>query len=186
MLGLNRTRVRHGGLSAPAVAVALVSALVLGALVLGSGVAEAQTAVSSGNPLPRFEALRRNEVNLRKGPGPQYPIDWVYRRKNLPVEVIAEYELWRKIRDYQGTEGWIHSTLLYQRRTFIVTGDIQALRRSDQDDSRPVARLEPGVVGTILRCPTGTEYCQVEVGNHKGWLKRDQFWGVHPRENFER
>ncbi|HEC14175.1 MAG TPA: hypothetical protein ENI72_00310, partial [Rhodospirillales bacterium] len=85
---------------------------------------QAATAVEKGSglPLPRFVSLRVNEVNMRTGPGVQYPIEWVYSRQYLPMEVIAEYSTWRKVRDWQGGQGWVHQSMLGGRRSFIVTG----------------------------------------------------------------
>src|SRR5437660_12925684 len=74
----------------------------------------------SGRPLPRFASLRSDEVNVRTGPGTRYPVDWVFKRKGMPVEIVAEYENWRKIRDWQGASGWVHQSLLTGKRGFII------------------------------------------------------------------
>ena len=117
---------------------------------VGLGLLFAATAAfageTSGLPLPRFVSLRSDEVNLRAGPGVRYPIDWIYARKDLPVEVIAEFEAWRKIRDWQGTEGWVHQSMLTGRRMMVVMGQARSLRASDADSADPVAVVEPGVV----------------------------------------
>ncbi len=86
-----------------------------------SSTANAQTQKSTGLPLPRYVSLRAEEVNMRTGPGVRYPVDWVYKRRNLPVEIIAEFGTWRKIRDVEGAQGWIHQSMLSNRRTFSVT-----------------------------------------------------------------
>src|SRR5277367_600855 len=83
---------------------------------------QTEAAETSGLPLPRFVSLRSDEVNLRSGPGVRYPIDWIYTRRDLPVEVIAEFEAWRKIRDCQGAEGWVHQSFLWAHRTMVVMG----------------------------------------------------------------
>src|SRR5579862_3380664 len=88
---------------------------------------------ASGLPLPRFASLRSDEVNLRSGPGVRYPVDWIYTRRDLPVEVIAEFDTWRKIRDWQGTEGWVHQSFLSARRMVVVTGERRRLR-ADPDE----------------------------------------------------
>ena len=98
-------------------------------------------AKGTGLPLPRFVSLRAGEVNRRTGPGVQYPVDWVYHRQRLPVEIIAEYGTWRKVRDWQGTQGWIHQSMVGAKRTFIVTGDTRTMRREDDSKSGPVHRL---------------------------------------------
>ena len=84
-----------------------------------------QAGRSTGLPLPRFVSLAADRVNVRFGPGKQYPVNWVFARKGLPVEIIAEFDTWRKIRDYDGEEGWIHSSLLSSRRTIMVTGEVR-------------------------------------------------------------
>ena len=108
---------------------------------------------STGLPLPRFVSLRVGEVNLRTGPGVQYPVDWVYLRQNLPVEIVAEYGTWRKIRDVQGAQGWIHQSMLSGARFVTITGQMRTLRRQADAKSRPVARIEPGAIGELLNCP---------------------------------
>ncbi len=140
----------------------------------------------SGLPLPRFVSLRLDEVNLRTGPGVQYPMEWTYMRRGYPVEVIAEFDTWRRIRDWEGSEGWVHQNMLTGRRTFIVLGPLshrRDLRTQPADDAISVAKLELGVVGDLLQCPSNTaQYCRVEVRNYVGWLKRGDFWGVQRDE----
>ena len=114
----------------------------------GSGRSGAET---SGLPLPRFASLRAGEVNVRTGPGVQYPVDWVFQRQGLPVEVIAEYRTWRKIRDWQGTQGWVHQSLLAGKRTVIVIGGQRALHAKPEPDAKAVAQLEAGVVASLPR-----------------------------------
>ncbi|TAN79708.1 MAG: hypothetical protein EPN20_00285 [Magnetospirillum sp.] len=140
---------------------------------------------TSGLPLPRFVSLRSDEVNLRTGPGQRYPIDWIYARKDLPVEVIAEFEAWRKIRDWQGTEGWVHQSMLSGRRMMVVIGGRRQLRGADGDSADTVAVVEPGVLGRLLQCPRNRDYCRVEVGQVQGWFKRDEIWGVYKGEWIE-
>ncbi len=140
---------------------------------------------SSGLPLPRFVSLRAGEVNLRTGPGVQYPVDWVYQRQNLPVEIIAEYGTWRKVRDWQGTQGWVHQSMVGPKRTFIAVGEIRTIRRKSDPNSEPVARVEAGVIGRLLSCPDLNGWCRVEVGGREGWLRRVEFWGVLRDEVFQ-
>ena len=98
---------------------------------------------TSGLPLPRFVSLRSGEVNMRAGPGLQYPVEWAYRRRALPVEVVAEYHHWRRVRDREGTEGWIHKSLLSGRRTAVVVGEIRTLRSKAEPDSPPCQTISP-------------------------------------------
>lgn len=162
-------------------------------LMVGLGLAAAIVGLSggagagetSGLPLPRFVSLRSDEVNLRTGPGVRYPIDWIYARKDLPVEVIAEFEAWRKIRDWQGTEGWVHQSMLTGRRMMVVMGSTRSLRSSDADSSDPVAVVEAGVLGRLVQCPRNRDFCRVEIGQAQGWLRRDEIWGVYKGEWLE-
>src|SRR5271154_7183157 len=100
-------------------------------------------------PLPRFAALHADKVNLRTGPGDRYPIQWVYLRKDWPVEVVAQFDHWRRVRDWEGTEGWVHEKMITQRRAVIVTGGVRALRQSPDLSGPLVARAEPGVVARL-------------------------------------
>jgi len=146
--------------------------------------AEAQNGEAADGPsglaLPRFVSLRSPEVNVRSGPGTRYPIDWVYRRRNLPVEIIDEFDTWRRIRDWEGTLGWVHQSMLQSRRTVLVGGEGATVRRDPQDDARPVARLEPGVIANLESC--GALWCVVAAEDARGWLRRDQVYGVYPDE----
>lgn len=131
-------------------------------------------------PLPRFASLRAAQVNARTGPGVRYPIDWVFQRRNMPVEITAEFENWRKIRDDQGSEGWVHRQMLSGKRSVIVTGAIQTLRRQPDAGSPAVARLAPGVVAPVMEC--NGEWCRVEASGFRGWLPRAGTWGTKPGE----
>jgi SH3-like domain-containing protein len=140
---------------------------------------------SSGLPLPRFVSLRSDEVNLRSGPGVRYPVDWIYARRDLPVEVIAEFEAWRKIRDWQGAEGWVHQSMLSARRMVVVIGQQHRLRAEPDEKAPSLALLDANVVGRLQTCPRDKGYCRIEIDNITGWLKRDEFWGVYPGEYIE-
>lgn len=135
-------------------------------------------AQSTGLPVPRYVSLRADEVNMRAGPGYDYPIEWVYHRRWLPVEVVAEFKHWRKVRDWQGTEGWVHQSLLSGRRTGLVMLRRRVLRDDPAPEARPLAILEPGVIVHLLACPAGRGYCRVRVANIAGWLDRRDVWGV--------
>ncbi len=137
---------------------------------------------ASGLPLPRFAALRADEVNMRTGPGTRYPIEWVYKRRELPMEIEREFEVWRLVRDQEGVKGWVHQATLTGRRTVVVTGAERPLRRTADDTAGPVAMLKPGVIARIRACPANGAWCEVQVGDYRGWLKRDEVWGVYPNE----
>jgi SH3-like domain-containing protein len=134
----------------------------------------------SGLKVPRFVSLRASEVNVRAGPGVRYPINWVFLQRAMPVEVIAEFDAWRKIRDWQGTEGWVHQSMLSGKRTMIVTGTMQPLRREPAPAAPVIAQIEEKAIGKLLRC-NGT-WCRVEVAGVRGWLMRSQFWGSYDGE----
>lgn len=139
----------------------------------------------SGLPLPRFVSLRAGEVNLRTGPGVQYPVEWVYRKSGLPLQVIAEYKTWRKVSDWEGAEGWVHQTMLSSKRGFIVTGGTRSVLAKSDRGSRPVVRVQAGVSGQLVVCPSDTDMCRIEVEGFEGWLPRADFWGVLKGEAFE-
>lgn len=130
----------------------------------------------SGLPLPRFVSLAEPEVNARTGPGREYPIRWLYLRRDLPVKIVEEHDVWRKILDPEGGEGWVHSQLLTSRRNVMIMGDIEDLHRTASGDSRVVLRAEAGVVGRLLDCQT--EWCLIEIDAKRGWVRRSAIWGV--------
>jgi SH3-like domain-containing protein len=137
---------------------------------------------TTGLPLPRFASLKTDEVNLRRGPGLNYPIEWVYKRRDLPVEIQREFEVWRLVADPEGVKGWVHQATLVGRRTFVVIGAEQTIRSEAKDSASPVARLKPGVIGRLRACEANAAWCQVQVGEYRGWLKREAFWGSYPGE----
>jgi SH3-like domain-containing protein len=137
----------------------------------------------SGLPVPRYVSLRSNQINLRSGPGMNFPIQWVYQRKHMPVEIIAEFDTWRKIRDWQGTVGWVHQSMLDGSRYVMITGSEQILRQDASETSQPAARLMPGVIPELLKCDGA--WCRLYIEGYKGWLKRDEFYGVYPSEKVE-
>jgi SH3-like domain-containing protein len=141
---------------------------------------EGATGRSTGLPLPRFVSLAADQVNLRYGPGREYPVSWVLARRGLPVEIIAEFDAWRKVRLHDNDEGWIHSSLLSSRRTVVIKDDIAELRRTPAADARVVLRAEPGVIGELLDCEA--EWCRVDIEGRRGWLERQAFWGALPGE----
>src|SRR5690349_505455 len=125
--------------------------------------AAAQQRKGSGLPIPRFASLKSDEVNVRTGPGPRYPIDWVFKRKLMPVEIVAEFENWRKIRDWQGASGWVYQGLLTGKRGFIVAGRAANLYRTPALQAEIMAKLEPEVMGEIKSCQG--DWCRVKVSS---------------------
>jgi SH3-like domain-containing protein len=121
-------------------------------------------------------------VNLRSGPGTRYPIEWVYKRRDLPVEILREFDVWRLVQDQDGTKGWVHQATLTGRRSFMITGTDATLRHDPRDDASPVAVLKAGVIGQLRSCQAGGTWCQVQAGGYRGYLRRNQFWGALPDE----
>src|SRR6516162_10382599 len=133
-----------------------------------------------GQKLPRFVSLRSDQVNLRVGPGENYPIEWVLTHKEMPVEIIKEFEHWRKVHDWQGTEGWVHERMVWSKRSVAVKGGIRALHRLPDPASEVVARAEPGVFAHLIECRGA--WCRIEAAGISGWVMRSDVWGVYPDE----
>jgi SH3-like domain-containing protein len=134
----------------------------------------------AGQKLPRFVSLRSDQVNLRVGPGENYPIEWVLTRKEMPVEIVKEFENWRMIRDWQGTEGWVHERMLTSKRAVVVKGGVRTLHRQPDVGSPAVARAEAGVFAKLIECRA--DWCRIDAADHTGWVQRGDLWGVYPDE----
>lgn len=147
-------------------------------------------------PLPRYASLKTDRVNLREGPSKDHRTLWVFQRAGLPVEIIGEFETWRRIRDSEGTEGWVLHSLLSGRRTAIVNAGPDkdgvkpaiALRASADDSASDEARLQSGVIGNVKKCD-GT-WCRLVVSlpskrDVDGYIRQNRLWGVYPNEKVE-
>lgn len=154
---------------------AALTMLLLLLAVPSAGAAEGRTG-PSGLPLPRFASLASDHVNMRKGPGLEYPIRWVYRRKGLPMRILDEADVWRKVEDPDGEIGWIHAARLSSRRTVLVRGAVAEVRRTPSRAARVLLRVEPGVIGELSRCQA--RWCLVTFEGVRGWIARDHLWGV--------
>jgi SH3-like domain-containing protein len=167
-----------------------VSALVaLGSFEAGAQENVKQAAVEpSGKaalPVPRFVSLKSDKVNVRRGPSTDQAIVWVFSRAGLPVEVIAESDNWRRVRDSEGADGWVFHSLLSARRTVIVTPwskdeESVPLYSSRSTSSRAVAALQAGVLGNVMSCDG--EWCKVSVDDYSGFVQQDKLWGVYKGE----
>jgi SH3-like domain-containing protein len=146
-------------------------------------------------PLPRFVNLKRAEVNMRRGPGDDHPIVWKYVRKNLPVEIVNEFDVWRKVRDVDGAEGWISANMLSGDRRYglvrvksakgVATSKGApgwAIMRRPDAKGEAVAIAQAGVIAEIRRCPAADAWCEIKAGGRKGWIERAALWGVYPGE----
>ena len=130
----------------------------------------------TGLEVPRFVSLSSNKTNVRAGPGRRYPIKWIYQRQNLPVKVIAEFDTWRKIKDHEGIEGWVHQRMLSGRKWVFVIRENTIIRDGQRATARGVARLETGVIARLEEC--SVEWCLVEADSYKGWISKTDVWGV--------
>lgn len=142
----------------------------------------------TGLEMPRFAVLRSDTVNMRQGPGTSWPIEWTFQRRDLPVMIIGEFQLWRRIRDPDGAEGWVHSATLVGRRNALVKGADRAeipLRQRPEEGAPPAALLRPGVIARIRSCEADSAWCQIQAGPHRGWLQRTEFWGALEKEKVE-
>jgi len=148
--------------------------------------AEVATGNSSGLPLPRFVSLKADRVNVRGGPTKDHDVAWIFTRSGLPVEITAEFDNWRRVRDWEGAEGWVYHSLLSGRRTAMAMplgkdrDALLPLHRSADAATPIVARLEPGVVGTVRQC-TGT-WCRFSGSGFDGWIEQVRLFGVYPNE----
>ncbi len=165
-------------------AVMLVAA---GEIVLAAPLRAGADLGKSGLQVPRFVSLKAGRVNVRVGPGEDYKIAWVFTRTGLPIEVIQEYDTWRRIRDSDGEVGWVFNSLLSGKRTAVVTpwakGEPQPIRADATSGATVTAYLEPGVMGTVERCRSG--WCQIKGKGFDGWIEQDRLWGVYPNEQID-
>jgi SH3-like domain-containing protein len=140
----------------------------------------------SGLPLPRFVSLKSAKVNSRIGPGVTYAVDWRYMKAGLPMEIIQEFDNWRRVRDSDGSEGWINQALLSGKRTAIVApwqkGKRAQINLLEEPDTKAatVAILDPGVIGEIAAC--NGEWCEMTFEGHSGWIAQSLLWGAYPGE----
>ena len=137
----------------------------------------------SGLPIPRFASLRASDVNLRTGPGTRYPIEWVFTHRGMPVEITAEYETWRRVRDAEGDEGWVHKNGLTGVRSAIITGGPHELRQGMEDAGAVAAHLEAGAIGQIVSC--SKDWCKLRFDGARGYLRKTDFWGAYAQEVFD-
>lgn len=141
--------------------------------------AESPESPGNGLPLPRFASLRSNRVYARTGPGKRYPIVWEYHLKAAPVEIVDEFDYWRRIRDWQGDLSWVHKSMLSGRRSVYVLQDAE-LKRGELPQSGAIAAVKKGAFGQIVRCqPT---QCEVDFTIRQGWIPRTVLWGVYEDE----
>ena len=148
-----------------------------------------QAGAVTGLPVPRYVSLKSDRVNLREGPSKEHRTRWVYQRACLPVEIVAEFETWRRVRDADGAEGWVLHSLLSGRRTALVApwsktkNETFALRASADEGSAEIAKLQPGVIANVANCANA--WCKVGIGKVEGYVRQERLWGVYPNEKVD-
>jgi SH3-like domain-containing protein len=142
----------------------------------------------TGLPLPRFVSLKSERVNVRRGPSNEHSVAWVFTRKALPVEIVAEYDHWRRIRDSEGAEGWVYHSLLSGRRTVIAApwanGAAIDLHSAAKASSSLVAKVSSGAVGSLNSCDG--KWCSAEFGSYQGYIPQERLFGVYPNETYDK
>ena len=135
-------------------------------------------------PVPRWASLRSDDVNLRTGPGQRYPIQWVYHRAGLPVEVVEQFNDWRRIRMDDGTLGWVHESMISAKRYVIITGkEAHVVRYDPSENARPLMKVDSHVVARLAEC--NPRWCRIQAAGHKGWIEKQYLWGVYSSEVIE-
>ena len=150
----------------------------------GKAEVAAQQLGASGLPIPRFVTLKAEKVNVRKGPSSDHPVAWVFQSKGLPVEIVAEFETWRRIRDSEGAEGWILQNMLSGKRNVVIApwrkDQFTVLQESASIKSGVVANLSAGAMGEVKSCDGN--WCDVSVGGYSGYVEQSMLWGAYPGE----
>ncbi len=167
----------------------LVAALVAGALLVGAlpALAASEVGTASGLPVPRYVSLKSDRVNVRAGPTKDHDVAWVFTRSGLPVEITAEFENWRRIRDWEGAEGWVYHSLLSGRRTAVGVlrskDELVPLSASPETTGSVTAKLQSGVVASVRRC--NGAWCRISGDGFEGWIPQERLWGVYPNEKID-
>ena len=184
---------RHGSLMGVGVRAAATSrlpgVLMLAVWMLGPGTPAAFAGgdTTSGLPIPRFVSIKTDRVNVRGGPDKDHDVSFIYTRVGWPVEITAEFENWRRIRDSDGTEGWVYHSLLSGKRTAAVQlkskTDLAALHAKPDAGSPVTAQLQSGVLGSIKSC--NGLWCRLAGDGFDGWIEQNRLWGVYPDEKVE-
>jgi SH3-like domain-containing protein len=142
---------------------------------------------SSGLPVPRFVSLKADRVTVRGGPDKDHDVAWIYTRVGWPVEITAEFENWRRIRDSDGSEGWVYHSLLSGKRMAAVQlktkTDLAPLYAKADAKSALTAQLQVGVLGGVKQC--NGSWCQISGDGFDGWIEQNELWGVYPNEKIE-
>jgi len=130
--------------------------------------------------IPRYVSLKVNEANARRGPSLSHKIDWIYKKKNMPLEIYGEYENWRRVRDFEGFGGWVHYTLLSGIRFVLVKNELLEMRLLPSIDAQVIAKLPQHNIATLDKCTE--DWCRVTDDGYKGWVPKSGIWGVYKKE----
>jgi SH3-like domain-containing protein len=176
-----------GGLARRFGGAVLLTVFVAGQPAAARDAAPIATGSVSGLLVPRFVSLKADRVNVRTGPNKDQDVRWVYTRAGMPVEITAEFENWRRIRDWEGSEGWVYHSLLSGKRTAVVVptlkNELVPLYESADVEAAVVAKLQAGVLGSLRSC-SGT-WCEIVGKGFDGWIRQDRLWGAYPNEKVE-
>lgn len=171
------------------------AAVLAGVMAVAPSLATAQSGGKTGLPLPRFASLKSGKVNVRVGPGTDFKINWLYQKQGLPMEIIQEFDNWRKVRDPEGNEGWVLHSLLSGRRTVVIMpwetdreNNLAELKKEPDPSAGLSARLQPGVVATVKSC--AETWCELTLTDEQnnvveGYVEKVSLWGVYPDEFIE-
>ncbi|APZ52523.1 SH3 domain-containing protein [Salipiger abyssi] len=159
---------------------ALIAGLVAALLAGGAAGATDERGPVTNLPLPRYVSLKASEGNVRRGPSLTHRIDWIYKRRDMPLEIIAEHGHWRRVRDADGAGGWVHYSLLSGVRTVLVEQDMLELHSRAGDGMPVTAKLALGVIARLGDCIE--DWCELSAGGYDGWARKTALWGVAPDE----
>ena len=131
-------------------------------------------------PIPRYVSLKVKEANARRGPSLSHKIDWIYKRQNMPLEIYAEYENWRRVRDFEGLGGWVHYTLLSGIRYVLIKNELLEMRLLPSVDAQVIAKVPQHNIATLDKC--NKDWCRIIDDGYKGWVPKNEIWGVYENE----
>jgi SH3-like domain-containing protein len=168
-------------------AAGLLALMAVFAATAASAAGDVATGGASGLPVPRFVSIKPDRVNVRGGPDRDHDVTFVFTRTGLPVEITAESDNWRRIRDWEGAEGWVYHSMLSGRRTALVEAkqphELVPLYSKADAESALVARLQPGVLASVKQCDGS--WCRISGSGFDGWIAQERLWGVYPHEKVE-
>jgi SH3-like domain-containing protein len=141
---------------------------------------ESQKGQVTNLPIPRYVSLKVKEANARRGPSLSHKIDWIYKRQNMPLEIYAEYENWRRVRDFEGLGGWVHYTLLSGIRYVLVKNELLEMRLLPSMDAQVIAKVPQHNIATLDKC--NKDWCRINDDGYKGWVPKNEIWGVYEDE----